>query len=646
MQSLYASGEEHGINRDVHYASCSAFQTGEAEHDGGQNHPALGTQNELTVPRPSFARQVFDGSSKTIPPASRHDQRTVKMRLLKTGPYVPGDEKLEVIQKWGKDIPPYAILSHTWTANPEHEVLLSDVQLGTCASKPAYAKLKKAMECAKLDGYGWLWIDTCCIDKTSSVELSEAINSMYSYYKKSQKCYAYLSDVKSEKPEEEFKKSRWWKRGWTLQELLAPWTLEFFTGEWKSIGYMDSLHETITEITGIEHDYLTGSFPVEHASIAKRMSWAASRETTREEDIAYSLIGMFDVNMPMLYGEGATRAFVRLQEEIMRGNEDQSLFAWVKPSDGNETPESYHGLLADSPKDFERTGHTIAYTNTGDYNPSTMTARGLNMTLPLTPKKDGTVVAALNCPVPGRAHNDWLAVYLQRLHLGTDQYARVDCGKLASVSELGKPQKLYVRQHFPSFAVQTIYPYHFFQLRSFVCASDYKELAEYKIVAFRRAEGMSRTKAAPTAQPERWSLVPLVYQIDKNAGSLTTALLIKRSSDQEAFVLMLGASSEFAIGVAVCEADALGPLTSMQKAFFPRQPGEYVNLEYHSVRVSVEERVRADQKVYFVDLEINALPKPPTAADMLQGAVDVFAGPNKGAANADFRDKAKRFLPM
>nr|POF13259.1 vegetative incompatibility protein het-e-1 [Quercus suber] len=213
------------------------------------------------------------------------------MRLLKTGPYVPGSARLEIVQKWGKDIPPYAILSHTWSANPDDEVLFSDVQHGTCASKPGYAKLENAMKRAQLDGYGWLWDDTCCIDKTSSVELTEAINSMYSYYKKSQMCYSYLSDVKSETPGIEFKKSRWWRRGWTLQELLAPQKLEFFNSDWKSIGFKDDLHEIITEITGIDRDYLNGSFPVEHASIAKRMSWAASRETTREEDVAYSLIG-------------------------------------------------------------------------------------------------------------------------------------------------------------------------------------------------------------------------------------------------------------------------------------------------------------------------------------------------------------------
>lgn len=565
------------------------------------------------------------------------------MRLLKTGPYVPGDERLQVVQKWGKDIPPYAILSHTWSDDPEDEVLLSDVQRGTSGRKPAYAKLKKALDRAKLDGYGWLWIDTCCIDQTSNVEVSEAVNSMYKYYKKSTKCYAFLADVQSEVVGEDFKKARWWRRGWTLQELLAPPRLEFFTNEWRSMGYRDVLHAEITEITGIEREYLTGNFPIEQASVAKRMSWAAARETRREEDIAYSLIGLFDVNMPMLYGEGATRAFLRLQEEIMKISEDQSLFAWVKRCNGNETRESYHGLLADSPSDFERTGHIIPYTELGNFNPSAMTARGLNITLPLRSKEDGTVIAALHCPVPSRGYNDWLAVYLKPLRIGTDQYARVDCANFASVSELGIPKQIYVRQHVPSFAVQTIYPYHFFQLRSCVCTSEYSQLAEYHIVQSRCGEGMSQPKAAPIPEPKRWASVPLVYQINKVAGSLTTALLIKRSYDGEAFVLLLGTSLDSSIGITICEAEAFGSLAGMQMVYFPEQPGELTSLEYHDVRVSAEEIVRADQKICFIDIEINAFPTPPTAAEVIQEVVT--AVDQKGrAAKAQFRSNVKRLL--
>jgi hypothetical protein len=202
------------------------------------------------------------------------------MRLFKTGPYVPGDEKFEMIQKWGKDIPAYAILSHTWSSNPDDEVLLLDVHNCTCGRKPAYSKLKKAMERAILDGWNWLWIDTCCIDKISSVELSEAINSMYAYYQNSERCYAYLADVESETPGVEFQGPRWWKRGWTLQELLAPRVVEFFNKNWKAIGFKHTLHDATSKSAGIESPYSTGALRIEQASIAKRMSWAAREQDT------------------------------------------------------------------------------------------------------------------------------------------------------------------------------------------------------------------------------------------------------------------------------------------------------------------------------------------------------------------------------
>ena len=487
--------------------------------------------------------------------------------------------------------------------------------------------------------------DTCCIDKTSSVELSEAINSMYRYYKESQKCYTYLSDVNSEKAGEEFKKSRWWTRGWTLQELLAPKTLQFFNTDWTSIGYKDSLHETITEIVGIEHKYLSGTSDIEEASIAKRMSWAASRKTTREEDIAYSLIGIFDVNMAMLYGEGATRAFVRLQEEIMRTNEDQSIFAWVKRQIKGETPDSYHGLLADSPKYFEQTGDVVPYTSSGDNKPSTMTARGLNLFLPLTPKRDGTVVAALHCPDPGQGNAARLALYLQELQqIGAKQYARVDCDMLASVSELGQLQEVYVRQRFPKFMSQTQYPDRFFQIRSLKPLHDRNEHVDYKIVGC-KAETTVGVKSAPTVPHEPWSLVPLVYQIDKTAGGVTVALKVVRLSDQEAFVIILGSSSETTVGAAIFEEYEYRSLESPVETFALDPAGAFRHLYYHSVRVSAEERVRAVHKIYFVDIEISGRPKTPTAAEVVQGAVEMFASPNRGTAKADFRDKVKRFLP-
>jgi len=157
--------------------------------------------------------------------------------------------------------------------------------------------------------------------------VSEAINSMYSYYRNAEKCYAYLVDVSTTGLEGEFVRSRWWRRGWTLQELLAPMNLEFFNNDWQSLGQKAGLHAVIHQITGIETNYLDGSLPVDHTSVAKRMFWASARQTTREEDMAYCLLGLFEVNMSLLYGEGAQRAFLRLQEEVMRASEDQSIFA-------------------------------------------------------------------------------------------------------------------------------------------------------------------------------------------------------------------------------------------------------------------------------------------------------------------------------
>ncbi|KAK3047990.1 hypothetical protein LTR09_010665 [Extremus antarcticus] len=556
------------------------------------------------------------------------------MRLIKTGPYLPGQQKLEIDQKWGKDIPHYAVLSHTWSKFADDEVLLADVQNGTARSKPAFPKLWTAIEKARLDGYGWLWDDTCCIDKTSSVELSEAINSMYTYYANAQKCYAYLTNVSATGFETEFRVSRWWRRGWTLQELLAPKFVEFYSSEWVSLGTKFDLCAMITQITGIDENYLSHRLPVQHASIAKRMSWASSRETTREEDGAYSLIGLFEVNMAMLYGEGGKKAFLRLQEEIMRGNEDQSLFAWIQAAADQETSDGYHGLLADSPKDFQHTASSISYSELAEYTPSSMTARGLHMTLPLMQKDDGTLIAALRCPVPP-GNNGWLAVYLKRLPIGINQYARVTCDKLASVSRPGNPQEVYIRQHFPSYVAEEVYPYHFFQLRGLHASTQYEELrnsGEYKLVSSVRAAGKSSdTEHVPAAQKQPWSDVPLVYSIYKKAGALTVAILVKRSNDGESFVLMLGSITDFDVGFHILHADSLGTFAQMQQIFSPQPAYRNVELDFHMVCVNVEQRTSAGQKLYFVDLEIEAFPQPTTVAEVLQDAMELATKPIFGA---------------
>ncbi|KAH7222759.1 hypothetical protein BKA60DRAFT_452774 [Fusarium oxysporum] len=268
-------------------------------------------------------------------------------------------------------VPPYAILSHTWT---EEEVLYSDIGTLTSSSKQGYPKLVGCCRKAAQDGFEWAWIDTCCIDKSSSAELSEAINSMYKWYQKATVCYAYLQDVTTETSTitdvfhiTEFGRSRWFTRGWTLQELIAPQIVELCSKEWTVIGTKKSLASSIESATGIPITVLRGSHPSSY-NVAERMSWASARTTTREEDLAYCLLGLFDVNMPLLYGEGA-KSFIRLQEQILRQEEDYSMFAWTLQQDNPiaDSETSSTGFLAWSPSQFSKSSlHAQASKHTQD----------------------------------------------------------------------------------------------------------------------------------------------------------------------------------------------------------------------------------------------------------------------------------------
>jgi hypothetical protein len=222
----------------------------------------------------------------------------------------------------------------------------------------------------------------CCIDKTSSAELSEAINSMYHWYRKADVCFAYLEDVPSagtEFPLSSMANSRWFSRGWTLQELVAPQIIEFYASDWKFLGTKEDSCDRLSSITGIHAEALRNQ-PVESFSIAQKMSWASRRTTTRPEDIAYSLLGLFNVSMPVLYGEGAKKAFARLQEEIMKDSDDQSLFAWTQSS---VEPTTLRGLLADSPADFAFSGTIVPIRGGKSNSFSTMNA-AVRITMPMT----------------------------------------------------------------------------------------------------------------------------------------------------------------------------------------------------------------------------------------------------------------------
>lgn len=253
------------------------------------------------------------------------------------------------------------------------------------SAKAGYQKLQAAANQALGDGYEWIWIDTCCIDKTSSAELSEAINSMYQYYTDSAVCYAYLSDFSQRRPAFKFGDSRWFSRGWTLQELIAPSKVIFFDVNWMCVGDTteDHMLSQILNATNIPAECLRGVQKPDDFSIARRMSWAAQRECTRIEDVAYSLMGLFDVNMPLLYGEGK-KAFTRLQEEILKDTDDQTIFAWTVSPESQRAFDTV-GILAEAPADFAFSASLIQVFPELS-KPSTMTNLGLSVHLPLVPR--------------------------------------------------------------------------------------------------------------------------------------------------------------------------------------------------------------------------------------------------------------------
>ena len=262
-----------------------------------------------------------------------------------------------------------------------------------------YKKIVDACRQAKRDGYKWVWIDTCCIDKRSSAELSEAINSMYRWYANAKVCYAYLHDVDGssfpnksdyEKYHESNGWPEWFSRGWTLQEMIAPRNLQFFNRDWQPIGDKKSLAGSLKMITGVPKHILADGLEGNRPCVAEIISWATYRMTTRVEDRAYSLMGLLDVNMPMLYGEGK-KAFHRLQLEVIRSSNDQSIFAW--------------GCYSNDPSDFGDWFHMelrlmdrgqfikeFSPTDVDNFDVFSITNRGIQIWMPLRRYRDSNFV--------------------------------------------------------------------------------------------------------------------------------------------------------------------------------------------------------------------------------------------------------------
>ena len=265
------------------------------------------------------------------------------MRLMNTSTW-----KLKMFHE-ALCIPPYATLSHCWETD---EILFTDMtNIESTSQKLGFAKIKGACLVAATLGIHWIWIDTVCIDKSSSAELTEAINSNFQWYQNCQICLVYLSDFQGDPNvmddlESQLAKGKWMKRSWTLQELVAPKAARFYNRHWSVIGTKQSLLPLLSNITKVDQDVIADVECLSGYSIGRRMAWAAGRSASRTEDIAYSLLGIFKISMPIIYGEGG-RSFARLQEEILKDTDDASLFAWQASSD-----QQYRGILATSPSEF------------------------------------------------------------------------------------------------------------------------------------------------------------------------------------------------------------------------------------------------------------------------------------------------------
>ena len=358
------------------------------------------------------------------------------MRLLriKDGPLSDGaDIEFELVTI-SKNTPPYAILSHTWDLSPDNEFLFEDLKNGTGRTKPGYRKVQRFLEATwkHEPRFEYGWVDTCCIDKSSSAELSEAINSMFRWYEEAELCFVHLVDLKAEpselllqggSPARYLRECRWFRRGWTLQELIAPRHLVFYSADWRFINDRKTLRRIISDITKIHADALDGdASKIQDFSIAQRMSWASSRETTRPEDIAYCLMGIFDVNMPLLYGEGR-KAFIRLQEEIIKDSNDQTIFCWERLVDEND-PVVLSSVLAESPRDFSRTSHCIPI-RTGKVHTYQLTNAGLRINGRIQERGE-TCRLLLRCREDFEdSRHRFLKLVIKRVNPGSAQFARV-----------------------------------------------------------------------------------------------------------------------------------------------------------------------------------------------------------------------------
>ncbi|KAI1407949.1 HET-domain-containing protein [Hypoxylon sp. FL1857] len=553
------------------------------------------------------------------------------MRFLETE-LAKATGTLRLVEKRVNELPTYAILSHTWE---DDEITFEDIENGKAndasmkspAAIVSLSKLRGACCQAAADGYEYIWIDSCCIEKRSSAELSEAINSMFAWYRDAAICYAFLLNAPNElltpEAKEDFKNNRWFTRGWTLQELLAPTEVIFFSGDWVNIGDKRLLCLLLANITGIDKEILLGERSLTSASLARRMSWAAKRVTTRPEDMAYCLMGIFSVNMPMLYGEGAEKAFLRLQEEIMKDSDDQSLFAWVKP---NSSPDAMEGLLASNPSCFSDSSTFVPYQDFEPRAPYTSTNRGLRIDLRLTELANGEYVAALDCPVPpSYKDSTFLGIYLRKLSDSDEQYARVRVGHLANVRRRGRLQTVYVRQKPQAPSPDGAFLHHYVQLRT----GPLPEIYQVVSILFPNTGGVDAASlpsrdSARIWVPMKW---PILFPLFRRPKQLSIAIIFQ-TNDDELLALMIGTLGGFDIAFCVLVLESgldLDDLTftALEGRFEPSTTGR-VDYMYHSVRVSATPVLQSRAKYYLVDIGIEAVNV--SVREIVRQACDIATG--------------------
>lgn len=502
-------------------------------------------------------------------------------------------------------IPPYAILSHRWQ---DGEVLFEDIASGQASEKFGFKKIEETCRQASRNGFTHVWVDTCCIDKSSSAELSEAINSMYRWYHQAAVCYVYLFDVPDGvDPGQDavFAQSEWFCRGWTLQELVAPSHMEFFSQGWIYLGDKSTLTAVLSGATGIDVDVLTGTTHLGSVSVAKRMSWAANRQTTRLEDQAYCLMGLFDVNMPMIYGEGK-KAFIRLQEEIMRSTDDETLFAWME-KDAANFPRYPFGLLAKSSACFANSGSFTPYRNLSR-PPFSMTNKGLQISLHLDYHEEDVYVGVINCTTH-QGRSGFIGIYLRKanerndnLNSGhTDQYVRIRAHELVGQLGPGRVDRpIYVRQNIELWSPRKGYGSDVLKVRQI----PHLEQGYEKVMTIgTRRPALGNGVFARHAYSQKLTAVLVLER--KTPMDYRNSLLHNRPGDGTKFAVLFGSSAEFPIAVDVCEwTDDLvkTALSKLATSFNPQPPGRRMSLGNDYIQVDIHHVVDDCGTSYVADV--------------------------------------------